>query len=124
VRDFMNIKLIENKISEIIKKYEIELMGKHPQQVTSNIIRDAIYVRILGHLSRTEQELSCKNQDIELFRKLRAALFESTKDNIRMLVKDIIDAEIIDIYPDVSMKTGEMIIVITFDKNLEELFKQ
>ena len=112
---------IEAKISEAISKFEIEYMGRGPKNIRTHIINDMIIVRLSGFLSPSEQKLTDNPQGIELFKKVRTALFEGGRGYLETLIIDVIGVAIISTHSDISTKTGEKIIVITADRNLEEL---
>ncbi len=115
---------IEAKISEAVSKFEIEFMGRGPKHIRSYIIQDIILIRLKGFLSHSEQKLSENSQGVELLKKLRGMLFESSRDYFEALIKEVVDVEIISTHSDVSTKTGEKIIVITLAENLENRFEK
>lgn len=112
---------LEAKISEAISKFEVEYMGRGPKNIRSYIINDLMIVRLTGFMSPSEQKLTDNPQGIELFKKVRTSLFEGGRGYLETLVTDVIDVAIISTHSDISTKTGEKIIVITTDRNLEEL---
>jgi len=110
----------EAKISEAVSKFEIEFMGRGPKQIKTIIMQDMIIVRLFGFLSQSEQKLAASIQGIELIKKARTTLFESARNYLESLIKDIIDVDIVSTHSDVSTKTGEKIIIITVSENIEE----
>ncbi|SFR69609.1 DUF2294 domain-containing protein [Anaeromicropila populeti] len=114
---------LEAKISEIVSKFEIEYMGRGPKTIKTYIINDMLVVRLTGFLSLSEQKLTDNAQGVELYKKVRTSLFEGGRGYLETLIKEVIDVAIISTHSDVSTKTGEKIIVITVDKNLEEICK-
>lgn len=115
---------IEAKISEAVSKFEIEFMGRGPKQIKTLIIQDLIVIRLKGFLSQSEQKLAENSQGVELLKKVRTTLFESSRSFLETLIKEVVDVEIISTHSDVSTKTGEKIIVITVGENLEERISQ
>jgi len=115
---------VEAKISEMVSKFEIEFMGRGPKQIKTLITQDLIVIRLKGFLSQSEQKLAESSQGVELIKKVRATLFESARDYLEALVKEVINVNIVSTHSDVSTKTGEKIIVITVDENLEERFSK
>lgn len=111
---------IEAKISEAVSKFEIEYMGRGPKEIRSIIIQDMIIIRLKGFLSQSEQKLAESSQGIELLKRVRTTLFEGAREYLENLVKQVINVDIVSTHSDVSTKTGEKIIVITVDVNLEE----
>lgn len=112
---------MEAKISETISKFEIEYMGRGPKNIRTYIINDMIIVRLTGFLSPSEQKLTDNPQGIELFKKVRTSLFEGGRGYLETLINDVIGVAIVSTHSDISTKTGEKMIVITTDRNLEEL---
>lgn len=111
---------LEAKLSEAISKFEMEYMGRGPKLIRSYIINDMILIRLTGVLSPSEQKLTENKQGIELLKKVRSSLFEGGRGYLETLITDIIDVAIISTHSDISTKTGEKIIVITTDCNIEE----
>jgi len=112
---------LEAKLSEAVSKFEMEYMGRGPKLIRSYIINDMILIRLSGVLSPSEQKLTDNPQGIELFKKVRTTLFEGGRGYLETLITDIIDVAIVSTHSDISTKTGEKIIIITTDKNIEEM---
>ncbi len=112
----------EAKISEAVSRFEIEYMGRGPKQIRTLIIQDLIIIRLKGFLSQSEQRLAENSQGVEILKKVRTMLFESSRSFLDIMIREIVDAEVISTHSDVSTKTGEKIIVITVGENLEEKF--
>ena len=112
---------IESKISEAISKFEIEQMGRGPEKIRTIIFQDLIIIRLKGFLSTSEKNLAQNKDGVELIKKIRTALFENAREELEAVIKSVIDIEIISTYSDVSTKTGEKIIAIVADKNIEEM---
>jgi uncharacterized protein YbcI len=118
---FMTKGQLEAKLSEAVSKFELEYMGRGPKLIRTYIICDMIIIRLSGVLSPSEQKLTDNPQGIELFKKVRSSLFEGGRGYLETLITEIIDVAIISTHSDISTKTGEKVIVITTDKNMEEL---
>lgn len=114
---------LEAKVSEIVSKFEVEYMGRGPKVIKTYILNDMIIVRLTGFLSLSEQKLTETPQGIELFKKVRTSLFEGGRGYLETLITDVMDVAIISTHSDISTKTGEKIIVITVDRNLDEIYK-
>lgn len=111
---------VEAKISEIISKFEMEYMGRGPKQIRTKVLEDMIIVRLMGFLTPAEQRLAENNNGVELIKKVRTILFESAEKYFKTLIYNVIDVDIISIHSDVSTRTGEKIILLTFSENIEE----
>ncbi len=115
---------LEAKVSEAVSKFEQEYMGRGPKLIRTYIINDMIIIRLSGILSPSEQKLTDNLQGVELFKKVRSTLFEGGRGYLETLITEIIDVAIVSTHSDISTKTGEKIIVITTDKNIEELISK
>ncbi len=115
---------LEAKISEVVSKFEIEYMGRGPKTIKTYILNDMIVVRLSGFLSPSEQKLTDNPQGVELFKKVRTSLFEGGRGYLETLITDFIDVAIVSTHSDISTKTGEKIIIITVDRNLEEFINK
>ena len=111
---------IESKISEAISKFEIEQMGRGPEKIRTIIFQDLIIIRVKGFLSISEKNLAQNKEGIDLIKKVRTALFENAREGFEEVIKSVINVNIISTYSDVSTKTGEKIIAIVVDQDIEE----
>jgi uncharacterized protein YbcI len=111
---------IESKLSEAVCKFEIEQMGRGPEKIKTFILQDMIIIRLKGFLSASEKSLAQNREGIDLIKKLRTALFESSRDSLEEAIKSVLDVTIISTYSDVSTKTGEKIIAVVVDRDIEE----
>ncbi len=112
---------LEAKLSEAVSKFEMEYMGRGPKTIRAFIAKDLIVVRLSGFLSPSEQKLTETPAGIELFKKMRTSLFEGGRGYLETLVTEVIDVAIVSTHSDISTKTGEKMIVITVDRDLEEM---
>jgi len=110
---------IEAKLSEAISKFEIEHMGRGPEKIRTIIFQDLIIVRIKGFLSKSEKSLAQSKEGIDLIKKVRIALFENAREGLEETIKSVLDVNIISTYSDVSTKTGEKMIAIVVDQDIE-----
>lgn len=99
-------------------------MGRGPKSIKSHVINDMMIVRMTGFLSPSEQKLTDTPQGIELFKKVRTSLFEGGRGYLETLISDFIDVAIVSTHSDISTQTGEKVIIIVVNKNLEEFYTQ
>lgn len=112
---------IEAQLSEAISKFEIEHMGRGPEKIRTIIAQDLIIVRINGFLSISEKRLSQTKEGVDLVKKVRTALFENSRDSLEETIKAVINVNVISTFSDVSTKTGEKVIAIVVDKDIEKI---
>ncbi len=113
---------IESQISEAIVRFEKEHMGRGPAETKTYILDDMIFVRMKGVLTPAEEQLAKTNEGAGLIKKTRMLLLEGSRMILERLILEITGSQIISLHTDISMKTGERIIVLTLDQNLEEKF--
>lgn len=115
---------VESKLSEAISKFEIEQMGRGPEKIRTIILQDLILIRLKGFLSMSEKKLARNKEGVELIKRVRTSLFENAREELETAVKSVIDVNIVSTYSDVSTKTGEKIIAIILDQNIEDSLKK
>ncbi len=113
---------VEARISEAVSKFEVEFMGRGPKEINTIIIQDIIIIKLNGFLSKSETHLSENPQGVKLIKDARTALFENVRERFVAMIKKIIDINIISTHSDVSTKTGQKVIVLVTDSNIEEKF--
>lgn len=112
---------MEAKISEAVSKFEVEYMGRGPTSIRTYINNDMIIVRLKGFMSPSEKKLTQTPQGVDLYKKLRSSLFEAGRGFLETLIEEISDVAIISTHSDISTKTGEKIIIMIADRNLEDI---
>jgi uncharacterized protein YbcI len=111
---------VEAKISEAVSKFEIEFMGRGPKEINTVIVQDILIIKLNGFLSKSEKILAETIQGVKLIKDARTALFENARDYFEEMIKQVIDINIISMHSDVSTKTGQKIIILTTDCNIED----
>lgn len=114
---------IESEISKALIAFEKEHMGRGPLDVKTYIIKDIVVIRLIGVLTPAERHLAKDNEGIQLIKQVRAKLLENSHIFLAQTIQDITGLEIMSFHTDISTKTGERFIVITFKQDLEKTFK-
>lgn len=109
---------IEAEISQAMVQFEINYMGRGPNEAQSYIVEDMILVRLKGVLTPAEQQLAKTADGIELVKKMRSTLIESARGHLYQTISDITGAEVVDLHTDVSTASGERIMVFTLSRDL------
>ena len=111
---------IESAIGEAMTKFLKEQMGEQAEVTVVQVAGDAIIVRFKGVLPPAER-LMVKNQEgMQLIKELKEKLIERAKPLLEVMIKNLIDAEVIDIHSSFDPASGERIEVFTLNKNLEK----
>ncbi len=111
---------IEAEISDAMVKFEVEYMGRGPKEVRAYLIDDMVLVRLKGVLTRAEEQLIKGADGVELIKKVRSTLIENAKPILSQVIDDITGAKVISLHTDISTITGERVIILTLDRDLEK----
>jgi uncharacterized protein YbcI len=111
---------IEAAISDGIRRFELEYMGRGPKEIHTHLIHDLIVVRLEGVLTAAEQQLvktlpAEKGRD--LLKQVRAQLIETARPLLEALVQDITSIKVLSLHHDISTRTGEEVVLFTLEKS-------
>ena len=112
----------EAEFSKAIIKFEKEYLGRGPLEARSFFINDMILIRLRGILTLAERKLSETPDGQALVKETRRRLFETSRPLLEEIVRDIVDCALISLHTDMSTKTGERVVVLTVDANLDDKF--
>lgn len=112
----------EAAFSQAITRFEKDFLGRGPADVRTFFIQDMILVRVRGILTPAEVKLSETPNGRELVKESRRHLFEVSRPHLEQIVKEILNCKIISLHTDVSTKTGERVIVLTLNEDLNKRF--
>ena len=111
---------MEAEISEAMVRFEIDYMGRGPQEARTHIIEDMVLVRLKGVLTPAEQQLTKSSDGVELIKRMRSTLIENAKPLLSQVIGDITGAKVVGLHTDISTVAGERVIVFTLDSDLEK----
>ena len=113
----MNQKLkLEREISQAIIQFEKEYMGRGPIDTKTYIIEDMVLVRLKGVLTPAEHKLAeaeTEQRGRYLLKQVRQELIESGRQLLDAVIADVLKIQVTSLHTDISVKTGERIIVFT-----------
>ena len=112
----------EDEFTKAIIKFEKEQLGRGPDSARTYMLDDLILVRLRGILTSAETALGRDREGQALVKEVRRQLHELSRPLIEKIVMEILGYEVISLHTDMSVKTGERIIVLIVEGNLEELF--
>jgi uncharacterized protein YbcI len=113
----------EAEITQAVIKFEKEYLGRGPVDARTFFVNDMILVRLRGLLTAGDRKLAETREGQALFREARHQLFESCVTIFEEMIAQIIGCKLISLHADVNAKTGERIIVLTTDTNLEAFYR-
>lgn len=112
----------EREISQAIIRFEKEFMGRGPLETKSYIVEDMILVRLKNVLTPAEFKLS-ESEDHDraryLIKQLRQQLIEQGRPLLNAVIKDIVGVQVVSLHTDISVRTGERVIVFTLEREPE-----
>lgn len=96
-------------------QFEREYMGRGPEEAKAYLIDDMVLVRLRGVLTPAEKQLAADDQgpSRSLIKQVRMQLLEKARPLLVTLVRDILRQEVISLHTDISIKTGERIILFS-----------
>jgi uncharacterized protein YbcI len=107
---------IETAICERMAQFQLEYMGREPQNIHAHLIDDLVVVRFQGVLTAAEQQL-VKALPAEsgryLLKRLRTQLIETSRPVLESLVQEVTGAKSLSLHHDISTVTGEEIVIFT-----------
>lgn len=113
---------LEADFTKAIIKFEKEYLGRGPLEARTFFIQDMILVRLRGVLTPAEMKLAEKREGQILVKETRRQLFETSRELLDEIVEDILECQPISLHTDMSTKTGERVVVITVDVDLNKKF--
>jgi len=106
----------EKQISQAVIQFEKEFMGRGPLNVKTYIIDDMVLVRLTNVLTPAELKLAkaqVRERGRYLIKQVRQELIEQGRPLLDIVVKNVLDIDVVSLHTDISAKTGERVIVFT-----------
>jgi uncharacterized protein YbcI len=114
---------LEAEISKAITRFEKTHMGRGPVDVRTHIVQDMLLIRLQGLLTPAEVELAKTNEGQVLIKQVRRQLLEGSRPIIESIVGQLTRRTVISLHTDMSTKTGERVILLRLDEDLEKDFQ-
>ena len=111
---------IESAVSEAMGKFLRQHMGEETRAVTTQVVGNAIIVRLKGVLPPAERHLANDREGERLITELKRKLIERAKPLLEAMIRNLTGAELIDIHSSFDVKKGERIEIFTLSKDLEK----
>jgi len=115
---------IEAAVTEAITQLERDYLGRGPKEAKSFIVENLVVVKLQGILSPAERQLSEENGGVELIKKMRTRLIESSSEELCGLVTQETGVDVVSMHTDISARTGERIFVFSLDTDLESILEE
>lgn len=112
----------ESKITQAIITFEREYMGRGPEEAKTIIFDDVVFVRLKGVLTPAEKQLASTEDNQKgrsLIKQVRQELVEKARPLLEAIVYDIVGCPITALHTDISISTGERLIIFTLEHALK-----
>lgn len=113
---------IEAALANAIVQFERDHLGRGPVDARAYIIEDMILFRLKGVLTPAEMKLAQTLEGQSLIKQVRTQLLENSRSLLEEIIQQVIGSHIVSLHSDISVKSGERIIVLTVDENLEKRY--
>jgi uncharacterized protein YbcI len=107
---------LEAAFTKQIIQFEKEYLGRGPMEARTFIIEDMVVVRLKGVLTPAEEKLVQTKEGRLLVKEARRQLFDTSRTILSEYANDILGVQLVDFYSDISIESGERVIVLTLDK--------
>jgi len=107
---------IEAAISDVIRRFELEYMGRGPADIHAHLVGELLVVRLKGVLTAAERHLvqSLTSADgRDLLKQVRTQLIESARPRMAAMIHEVTGVSVLSLHHDISTVTGEELIVFT-----------
>ena len=107
---------LEAEISDALVRFELDYMGRGPEEARTYLIDDLVVVRLRGVLTPAERQLGGADgtaQGRELVKQVRRELIEKARPLLEAIIADITGQSVRSVHTDISTMTGERIIVFS-----------
>jgi uncharacterized protein YbcI len=107
---------LEAEISDAIVRFELDYMGRGPEESRTYIVDDMVVVRLRGVLTPAERQLAGVDgtpQGRELVKQVRRELIEKARPLLEAIIADITGQSVRSLHTDISTVLGERIIVFS-----------
>ncbi|MBU4304629.1 MAG: DUF2294 domain-containing protein [Candidatus Omnitrophica bacterium] len=111
---------IESAVSEAMTKFLKEQLGEQAEAAIVQVAGDTIIVRFKGVMPPAERFLVKNQEGMKLIKELKEKLIERAKPLLEVMIKNLIDAEVVDIHSSFDPGAGERIEIFTLNRNLEK----
>lgn len=114
---------IESEFTKSMIQFEKEYLGRGPRDARTYIINDMIFIRLQGILTPAEAKLAESKDGRVLVKETRRQLFESSLPILEKMVREITNSDLVSMHTDMSSVSGERIVVLVTNTDLEKRYK-
>ncbi len=107
---------IEAAICEVIRRFELEFVGRGPRDIRAHLIGDFVVVRLQGVLTTAEQQLVkslVAEKGRNLLKQIRTHLIEGARPVMAAMIQEVTGVKVLSLHHDISTVTGEEVVFFT-----------
>jgi uncharacterized protein YbcI len=107
---------IEAAMCDGIRRFELDCLGRGPEDAHAHLIGDLLILRLFGVLTVAERQLVTAldlKKGRELVKQVRTQLIETSRPIIEALVEEVTGVQMISLHHDLSTTTGEECFLFT-----------
>jgi uncharacterized protein YbcI len=105
---------LEAEISDAMVKFELDYMGRGPEEAKTYILDDMVIVRLRGVLTPAEKQLAAsQGTGPGLVKRMRSELLEKARPLLETLIGDVTGQGVRSLHTDISTRTGERLVVFS-----------
>lgn len=110
---------VELKISQAMAGFLKEQLGEDAKIIKVQIISDAIIIRFKSILPPAERHMIRSQAGVETINKLKEELINEVKPLLKVMIKKLINIDVIDVHSSFDAKADERVEIFTLKKVLE-----
>jgi uncharacterized protein YbcI len=107
---------IEAEFTKRIVKFEKDYLGRGPVEARTYLLDNMVIIRLQGVLTPAEEKLIETAEGRQLVKDTRRQLFGTSRNIIAGFTKEILKKDLQGLFSDISVETGERIIVLTLNE--------
>jgi uncharacterized protein YbcI len=105
---------LEAEISDAMVKFELDYMGRGPEEAKTYLLDDMVIVRLRGVLTQAEKQLAqSAGSSRGLVKEMRRELLDKARPLLETIINDVTGQEVRSVHTDLSTRTGERLVVFT-----------
>ena len=107
---------IEAAVCQRISRFELDYMGRGPNDIRTHLIDDLLLVRLTGVLTAAEQHLVkalAVEKGRDLLKQARTHLVETARPLMEAMIHDVTGHKVVSMHYDISTVTGEEVMLFT-----------
>ena len=111
---------IEAAICEVIRRFQVEYMGRAPSDIHAHLIGDLLVVRLQGVLTAAEQQLVKSipaGNGRSLLKQVRTHLIETARPVMEAIIQEVTGVKVLSLHHDISTVTGEEVVLFTLARS-------